>query len=159
VISIDGPAVAVYSRLVATPAGIASKDIGLQRTIVSNNKKALNDLKEGEGITVTLQPTFGASAPSGCYLLRDHVAAGLAPLVNLSFAEYKEVGSWYPQDIDGNAVTFTVCNTQTSKVPDPITYSLRVIARGTYQVEPAILQSYNTPSVSVTTPAAMIEIK
>ncbi len=160
IVSVDGPAIAIFTRLVASPVTTSSKDLGLTRTISAADNKAVNaSLKEGDAVTVTLQPSFSASAPSGCYLLRDHVPAGLSPMITLSFAEYREVGAWYPQSIDGNAVSYTVCNPQDKKPIEPIVYRARVTARGIYQAEPAILQSYDAPSVSAVTGSTTIEIK
>ncbi|MCC7357518.1 hypothetical protein IT408_03360 [Candidatus Uhrbacteria bacterium] len=160
IVSVDGPAVAVFTRLVASPVTTSNKDIGLTRTFSTTDEKVVtNSLKEGDAVIITLQPSFTASAPSGCYLLRDHVPAGLAPMISLSYEESKEVGAWYPQDVDKNAITFTVCNPQNGIPLRPIVYRARVTARGTYQAEPAILQSYKSPSVSTVTSSTIIEIK
>ncbi len=157
-VSVDGPAVAVFTREVpSTPT--QNKDLSLTRTITTKDGKPVTSLKEGEGVTVTLEPKFSSSAPSGCYLLRDHAPAGLSPMVSLSFTLARDIGTWYPQNVDGNTVSFTVCNAQDGKTPTPIKYNLRVVARGTYTAEPAILQSDTTPSVSVTTPPQTVEIK
>jgi hypothetical protein len=160
VVSIDGPAVGVFTRWVASPITTSHKDVGITRTITTvDDKNVSGAVKEGDQIIITLQPSFSPSAPSGCYLLRDHVPAGLSPMITLSFAEYKQVGSWYPQNVERNAISYTVCNRQDNKPIEPISYRARVTARGTYIAEPAILQSYDSPSVTAVTGSTTLEIK
>jgi alpha-2-macroglobulin len=152
---VDGPVVAVFTREVTRLPEVPSSDISLERTFAKADGSSIADLKEGDVVRVTLTPRFkGKAAPQGCYLVRDHLAAGVAPLISLYFTPYGDFHDVYPtESVDGH-INFISCESG-----KPISYRARIVARGNYTAESAILQSLNTPSVSALTPSNQIEIK
>jgi len=158
VTKVDGPAVALFSRLVqAKPA--QSQDVVLDRLYFKNDHQAMVDLKETDTVTVNLEPRWQKTAPDGCYTLRDFLPAGLAPVVGMSSDAWYDK-PWYPAAIDGNTVSFVVCKpSDMSKPIQPITYKARVVARGTYEAESAVMQSMDAPSVAALTEMQTVTIR
>ena len=152
---VDGPAVAIFTRQVAALPAV-SKDLGLTRSYSKVGGGAIGELVESDTVIITLNPTWQNVAPSGCYTIRDHVPAGLAPLVSVYPYYYAETG-WYPSEVDGNAVSFIVCRGSGERLP--LTYRARVVARGSYLGEPAVLQSIDSPSVAALSGSETVTIK
>lgn len=156
---VDGPAVAVYSRQIAAPPA-QSRDLSLKRTYVKPDGTAVQALAENDTLLVKLEPTWQPTAPSGCYTVRDHVPAGLSPMVNLFFYEWGIGDTWYPVEVDGNAVSFIVCKPwNKDQKPETVTYRLRVVARGTYAAEPAVMQSIDAPSIAALSGSDTVTVK
>jgi hypothetical protein len=157
----DGPSVAVFMR--ETP-GLPEQnaDISVERSYEDAEKRSVQELRENQELFVKLTVKWGANAQSGCYTLRDHLPAGVSPLVNIfSLYDWNE-RIWYPSDIVDGAVSFVVCNPQNkdpAKNQQEITYKARVVSRGSYRAEPAILQSNEAPSIAALSVPADVTIR
>jgi hypothetical protein len=146
VMSVTGPAVAVMSRDVAGMP-TSSNDVTITRSYAADGKN-LSNLAEGDAVTITLKPEWMNGAPSGCYVVKDHLPAGFFPQVREM--NYFSVSNSIvaPDAVDGNTVSFTVCPKIPSKdAPIQISYQARVMSRGSYTAEPVLVQSIDSPSV------------
>jgi len=155
----DGPAVAVFYRSIpGLPQ--TSPDVQITRSYQDPNASVKLDLKESDVVTVYLDLKWNKLAQSGCYTVRDYLPAGLAPMVSVYFDWYNNPGIWYPSDIDGNAVSFVACNPGEKEGSNrTIKYRARVVSRGTYLAEPAIMQSMVAPSISALSGSQSVTIK
>lgn len=156
VMSVDGPVVAVMSRdVVGMPT--ASKDVTIERTYEGMDAP-MSHLSEGDVVKVTLKANWLAGAQSGCYIVRDALPAGmLAQVTPISMSPMDPM--WWPDQVEDGQVTFTVCPSIPSKAPTVIAYKARVMARGSYQAEPALIQSMDSPSVAAVSAAQIVNIQ
>ncbi len=157
----DGPAVAVFMR--ETP-GLPQQnpDISVERSYQDADGKAIQELHENQPVYIDLTVKWGANAQSGCYTLRDHLPAALAPVVNIFDIYNWSRNIWYPADAGDGAVSFVVCNPQNkdlSKNQNDVRYKARVVSRGTYLAEPAVLQSNDAPSIAALSKSQTVTIK
>lgn len=157
----DGPAVAVFMREAAGQPR-QNPDITLERSYEYGDKRSVQELRENQPVFIKLKVKWGANAQSGCYTLRDHLPAGVSPLVNI-FGLYDWNGKvWYPADTGDGAATFVVCNPQDkdpAKNQEEITYKARVVSRGSYLAEPAVLQSNEAPSIAALSQPFSVTVK
>lgn len=154
--SVDAPAVMVFLREVSDLPAV-SPDITLTRTYSKAGSATLGELVEGDTVIVSFQADFGTASPDGCYTLRDHVPAGLAPILNYSTYASNE---GRPFDWRDGAAFFTVCRlSQNQQKQGLLQYRARVVGRGTYLAEPAVIQSMTTPSVTALSKTETVTIK
>lgn len=134
---VDGPVTLAFIRTVSgRPASVP--ELALTRTYQA--ERALNDLREGDVVSITLKPEARGNLQKGCYLVQDHLPSGFKPVV--SWNSYDR--NWYPTEIRGNTVSFVTCF-------DPfetIRYSVRAVSRGTYSAEAASVAHLEYPSIS-----------
>ncbi|MDQ7814283.1 MAG: alpha-2-macroglobulin family protein [Patescibacteria group bacterium] len=157
----DGPAVAVFMReMPGLPQ--QNPDISVERSYENADRQSVQELHENQPVYVKLTVKWQANAQSGCYTLRDHLPAALSPAVNIFNVYNWHEDIWYPSDMGDGAVSFVVCNPQSkdsSKNQTEIRYKARVVSRGTYLAEPAVLQSNDAPSISALSGSQTIIIK
>jgi uncharacterized protein YfaS (alpha-2-macroglobulin family) len=153
IVSANGPAAAAFTRRVAGRMPTSS-DVSLTRSYAVENA-SLDALAEGQTVNVTLSPSWKPAAQDGCYVVRDRLPSGLAPLVSF-YGPYGYDGvSSYPFDVSNGEVSFVTCKGDTQ----PIRYRARVVSRGTYTAEAASLQSMTAPSVAALSSDTVITIK
>ncbi len=126
---------------------IKNDELKITREYLVNNKST-NSFKEGDVILIRLDPNIATSAISGSYQVIDYLPSGLRPITRI-YEQRLSYGSecdpvWYPIKIIDNAVYFEIdkdfdrawsCKNRT------LNYYARVISKGNYQVNPAIIQS------------------
>lgn len=140
VTSVSGPISLSYIRRVS---GLPAKHPTLSLVRRYEAGKPLDQLEEGDELTVSFQASFATSSLAGCAVIRDDVPANLLPL-SREISE-KEI----PLFVESGAVSFLICkNEQFYDQSTKLSYRAKVIARGTYRAEPALLQRLDTPSVA-----------
>jgi hypothetical protein len=104
--------------------------------------KETKEFHEGDWVTIELELKFGSNALDGAYQIVDYVPSGLRP-IDLELARsYGYIGQSYDngmREINDQKVTFI-----RYKYPNSdriINYYARVVTKGTYKAEPAIVQS------------------
>ncbi len=105
----------------------------------SVNGVPTTEFKDGDLVTVYLTPSFGPQSLDGAYKLTDYLPSGLravSPEASRSFGG-KDILMHYPIKIENQEVAFVV----SKNPPRSISYTARVVSKGRYQAEPAILQS------------------
>jgi len=112
--------------------------ISLTRTFAANGVQK-TDFNQTDLIQVTLNYNFGQKVLDGCYQVTDFIPSGMR-IVNRSYTRtglYSD-SSWYPYEIKGQKVSFC---TSKGNLLKPIKYYARVVSKGEYKAENAIIQS------------------
>jgi hypothetical protein len=116
---------------------VKDTNLSLSRSYEINNITT-KEFKEGDLIKVKLVPQFTANALDGSYQIVDYLPSGLRPLDQESASYYRTYDERvYPTEINDQKVTFVV----DKSLNLPVYYYARVISKGAYKAEPAILQS------------------
>jgi len=124
-----------------------NNELNLTRKYFVNNRQT-NSFADGDVILIRLDPKMAASAIDGSYQVIDYLPSGLRPVTRI-YGRGLYWGtecnpSWYPTKIIDNTVYFNIskgfnktkhCNNRT------INYYARVISKGRYSVNPALMQS------------------
>lgn len=139
--------------------------ISITRQFLVNGKKTEN-FKDGDLINVRLDPQISSSSPDDHYQVIDLLPAGLRPLTAVYSpglaADNKCDSLWYPVQVIGNKIYFNIFKgfSQTKECAHrTINYYARVINRGKFKAEPALVQSLSHPSVMNLSEAGHIEVK
>lgn len=146
---------ATYEIATAPAAMAKSNDIRLTRSYEVGDVMR-TEFKEGDLVRVRLNPQYERMAPKGAYQIVDHAPSGLRPVDQESFRYYSGDRRVYPSEIDGQKVTFIVDPEYRSA---PIYYMARVVSKGTYKAEPALLQSLRSLDVSTLSNEDAITVK
>jgi hypothetical protein len=113
------------------------KNLSLSRSYEVNGAAA-KVFNEGDQVLVRLNPQFNANALNGFYQIVDYLPSGLRPIDQESVRFYSNYDSRvYPTEINDQKITFVV----NKNVTLPVYYYARVVSKGTYKAEPALLQS------------------
>jgi len=119
---------------------------------------SLNDLREGDRVVVELRPTFAKGAIDGCYEITDNLPGGWQPMVRDAYS-YMDYGfGWYPYSFGNGSVSFITCGSEENN-NRVIQYSARVVSRGSYTAEGALIQHTRFPSISSVSSDQEITIK
>lgn len=124
-----------------------SNELNLKRQYFINNKQT-NSFNDGDIVLIRLDPDIAASAIDGSYQVIDYLPSGLKPITRL-YQRGLSWGTecnpiWYPTKIIDNTVYFNIskefdktknCNNRT------INYYARVVSKGSYTANPALVQS------------------
>lgn len=138
--SVDGPASVSYVR--RTPGKPAAKSaFTISRNYTADHP--LNELMDGDQVTVTLKPTWSANAKKGCYNVVDSLPGNLQPVLNRMGPMWSD--SYYISSSENGHVSFVACTSDTQK---DISYKARIVTRGTYTAEAPLMQNMETPSVA-----------
>lgn len=135
---VDGPVDIVFVREVSGRPE-ASDALSISRRYEGGANGAY---KEGDLVRVHLNLAWKQTAEDGCYVVRDHLPGGWAAVLNWNNFDTTD---WYPTQIENGEVTFYACK---QSRPVEISYLARVVARGTYTAEAALLQNMQSPSVA-----------
>jgi ribosomal protein L21E len=122
----------------SSPSSISKdKNLSLTRSYEASGGST-REFNEGDLVTVRLNPQFSGNALSGAYQIVDYLPSGLRPIDQESSRYYSSYDSRvYPTEINDQKITFVVDRS----VNLPIYYYARVVSKGTYKAEPALLQS------------------
>lgn len=123
-------------RVPGTP--VQNERLGIQRTY--RPLKGAGPIKEGDSVQITLRPTFTTRDTFACYEIRDALPANVRPILEWTYAG----PAWVPTRQDDGGVQFTACNSYQSD----ITYTVQVIAPGTYLAPAPVMQNLEVPSLA-----------
>ncbi|HLA18240.1 MAG TPA: MG2 domain-containing protein [Dehalococcoidia bacterium] len=112
-------------------------EVSLSRSYPAQSDDAVT-LREGALVRITLRWTLGKKAVDGCYQVSDLLPSGLKPVSRLFEQGIRDTTVSYPYLIEGQRVSFCVSRGEPNR---PIVYYARVVGTGTYNVEPAVIQS------------------
>lgn len=127
---------------------------------------ARNVFSDGEVVLVRLDPNIAPTAIDGQYQIIDYLPSGLRP-VTQTYKQGLKRGDecdpvWYPSKVIGNVVYFNIykgfnktkyCTNRT------INYYARVVSRGIYSANPAVIQSAKDLESLNLSQKSFIEIK
>ncbi len=156
---VDGP---IAMNFVRRAAGrpTSKPELAISRRYEAT--KPLTQLKEGDAVRVVLTPEWKANAQDGCYAVRDHLPGGFQAVVGWGASEAYGLQDgkfgWYPSLVENGEVTFTACKYGAWR-DTPISYTARVVTRGSYTAEAPVIQHEQFPSVAAVGTDVVIEIK
>jgi uncharacterized protein YfaS (alpha-2-macroglobulin family) len=131
--------------------------VSVEREFSVDGKKT-TDWHVGDRVRVTLRPKFRADAPDGCYRVTDALPSGLKVLTATPWAfsdfDWNENAIWYPYAITGQKVNFCV----TKDMKKPIVYSARVVNKGVFTAEGAVIQSEKDPDSTAVSATQTVNI-
>lgn len=107
-------------------------------------------------VEVQLNYTLGPKSVDGCYQVTDILPSGLKPVTKTIHQSYGDTRIWYPYDIDGQKVSFCVDKNSPNK---PIIYYARVISKGEYKAEQAVIQSQMSLNSINLSPSGTVSIR
>lgn len=119
-----------------------SANASVSRIYTVSNRQSQN-FSETDLVKVQLTYKLGSKAADGCYQVTDYMPSGLRPIANLESRGISDRQAWYPYEVNGQKVSFCVYKTGEQK---PIIYYARVVSKGKYTAESAIIQSQKSPS-------------
>lgn len=113
--------------------------IGVTRNY-SVDGRPTTEFSDGDLVRVDIIPTFAPGALGGAYQIIDYLPSGLRAVTNLQRAPFDPNYSgyqYYPSDVADQRVTFVIWK----NYPRPFFYYARVVSKGEYKAEPALIQS------------------
>lgn len=137
--------ISFYERSKDPSELVKNSELGLTRKYFVNNQ-ATNSFDEGDIILVRLDPNIAASAIDGAYQVIDYLPSGLKPVTRI-YEQGLSVETecdpiWYPTKIIDNIVYFRIDKGFEGRcVNKTINYYARVVSRGSFTANPAIIQS------------------
>ncbi|OGZ58432.1 MAG: hypothetical protein A3B96_04280 [Candidatus Spechtbacteria bacterium RIFCSPHIGHO2_02_FULL_43_15b] len=138
----------LYQTSVEPNELVRNDELSLRREYRVNGQK-LNSFNEGDVVMVRLDPDIAKSAIDGVYQVIDYLPSGLKPATRVYETGLSNERNdcniiWYPSKIVNSTVYFTInkefdnsayCQNRT------INYYARVVSKGKYTANPAIIQS------------------
>ncbi len=148
--SVSGKISVTGVRQVASDPNSLKKEgrIGVERTYTVNGKE-VSEFKDGDIVKVTVKTKLEPGSLDGEYQIVDYLPSGLKPItdpysVNKSFNYSCDNYIWYPNRIENNSVYFTTYNYPVygnSCSQPTINYFARVVSKGQFKANPALIQS------------------
>jgi hypothetical protein len=127
-----------YEEQLSSMLVVKDSNLSLTRSYEVNDTKT-NTFNDGDLVKVRLIPASSSNAPDGAYQIIDYLPSGLRAVDRESVMYYNNSygGRVYPAEINDQKITFVVDR----NIALPIYYFARVVSKGTYKAEPALLQS------------------
>ncbi len=124
-------------------------NLSIKREFYVNGKKT-NTFSEKDTIEVRLYPVISRGALEGNYQITDILPSGLLPVTKYYRAYYGSTyggcHAWYPYNSEGQKIKFMISKGwNNNKCGDYFSYLARVKTKGSYKVEPDIIQSMINP--------------
>ena len=111
---------------------------------------------QADVVKVTIRYSLGATPFDGCYQVTDYLPSGLRLITQPYRRGIQDTNLWYPYLVEGQKVSFCVTNDPLSK---PIAYYARVVSRGEYQAQPAVVQSLRSAEMANLSESATVAIR
>ncbi len=123
-------------------------DLSIRREYYINGKKT-NSFKEGDLIEVRIYPEFKRDAINGYYQITDILPSGLKAVTKVYQPNNNyDCHNWYPYTTEGQLVKYRLSRDWRNGYcgGDFFRYYAQVRNRGSYQVEPVLMQSLVNPN-------------
>jgi len=119
---------------------IKDNDIGIQRKYLVDGRET-KEFKDGDLVKIELKPAFNDKALPGLYWVIDYLPSGLRAVTEINSEQFRYESCLYrPIIIEEQKITFLTWN-PSYRLCSSIYYYARVINKGTFKAEPAIIQS------------------
>ena len=112
--------------------------IGVSRLYSVDGRPTI-EFSDGDLVRIDITPTFAPNALEGAYQVIDYLPSGLRAVTNLQRGPIQSGVSYhlYPSDIEDQKITFVI----SKNFPRPFFYYARIVSKGNYKAEPALIQS------------------
>jgi hypothetical protein len=107
-------------------------------------------------VRIQLDYSLGPKSVDGCYQVTDILPSGLKPVTKTLTQAYGDTRIWYPYEINGQKVSFCVYKNSPQR---PITYYARVVSKGEYKADQALIQSQKAFNSLNITESTSVNIK
>jgi len=149
-------AVTSLFTLEASPSDMASDtSIGLQREY-SAGGRVTTEFMQADVVKITIRYSLGATPFDGCYQVTDYLPSGLRLITQPYRRGIYEGNLSYPYVVEGQKVSFCVTRDPQAR---PIVYYARVVSRGEYQAEPAVIQSLRSTEIANLSESTIVNIR
>jgi hypothetical protein len=119
--------------------------------------KRTEALADGDVVRIRLACSFRPQAIDGAYQVTDFLPSGLRPLSAPYQLEESRRFDWrYPYSIEGQKVHFLIYK---GRKPPHLAYLARVVSKGAYRAEPALMQSVKSPDSICLSEEATVHIR
>ena len=157
---VSGPVTvtAYYEEPFASAGANLTKTLNVVRTYEVNGKTTTT-LSEGQTVTVRLHPVLSAEKDKSGYEIIDTLPTGLLPMARLNY-EYFYCGKGSggcglsASSVEGQRVSFHYYTGNKD-----ITYIARVVSKGKFKAEPAVIQAVSNSTRLNISDSSVIEIK
>lgn len=136
-----------------TPEEMAKDNsLGLTRRYLISNRPT-NSFNDGDLVKVELSSSFGGQALPGLYQVTDYLPSGLRAVTRYNIEPIQRGQCIaFPSMIQDQKVVFLDWNPKSTYCPN-IFYYARVVTKGSYKAEPALIQSTkNLDSLNISSP-------
>ncbi len=110
--------------------------ISVSRLYTGRNGYSQTTLDPSEYIKVELKVHFEPTAPTGIYMVEDYLPACLRYASGLRWG-YSDTREWYPHEISGQKVSFSIYHNNLDRRERIITYFVRAVNTGEYTADNA----------------------
>ena len=128
--------------------------IGITRRYLVNDRPT-NEFNDGDLVKIELSSSFnGGRALPGLYQITDYLPSGLRAVTKFNIQPI-QTGQCisYPSMVEDQKITFLDWNPKSTYCPN-IYYYARVVTKGSYKAEPALIQATkNLDSLNISSPA------
>jgi hypothetical protein len=129
--------------------------VSIERTYEGQSDAGVT-VQDGQLVRITINWSLTGDAVDGCYQVSDLLPSGLRPVTRLHAQGIRQAGVYTPYDVQGQRVSFCVWKGSENR---PLVYYARVIGKGSYMAEPAVIQAQAAAeSIALTSPAP-VEIR
>jgi len=119
-------------------------EVEISRSFEVNGKKSTT-FKEGDTVKVIFDFNLKDKASDGCYQITDYLPSGMKPLTGVSYLRVSQEErrlAVFPYNIEAQKVSFCVDKKSTK----PLSYLARVVGKGEFLADRAIIQSTKNPN-------------
>jgi hypothetical protein len=114
--------------------------IGVTRNY-SVDGRPTTEFSDGDLVRIDITPTFAPGALEGAYQIIDYLPSGLRAVTNLQRTPFNPNSyggyQYRPSEVEDQRITFVIWK----NYPKPFFYYARVVSKGNYKAEPALIQS------------------
>lgn len=118
-----------------------SENLTVNRQYYVNNKP-VKELNAGDMVKVVINFGFGDKSLEGRYQVSDFLPSGLKIIAAPYTRGLEYLNIRYPYEVDGQRVSFYIYNSAyNSRGNEPVIYYARVVSKGTFRAQGAVLQN------------------
>ncbi len=121
------------------------------------NGKETTTFKDGDVVRIEITPSFNSKSLPGGYQITDFLPSGLRPVTKFNTIPVETLRECvvYPSVVHDQRISFYAWNPIGVRCPS-LSYYARVVTKGTFRADPAIIQSLkNVQMLNVSAPASV----
>jgi uncharacterized protein YfaS (alpha-2-macroglobulin family) len=136
-----------------------SENLTINRQYLVNNKP-VNEFNAGDMVKVVISFGFGDKSLEGRYLISDFLPSGLKIIAAPYTRGLEYLNIRYPYEVEGQRVSFYLYNSAyNSWGKEPVVYYARVVSKGTFRAQGAVLQNMEAAAEIKMTKEETVTIK
>lgn len=149
------------AALESDPAVSVNREYGVLPATGEAAGEPTTSFTDGDLVRVALDYALEEESAAGCYRLSDLLPSGLRAVTgpydpSVYYEGVDQANLVFPYDVVGQRVSFCVYRDGDQ---EPLSYLARVVTKGTYAAEPALLQSMEVPASRALSSPAEVTIR